>query len=181
MKTLTDKKGRIFNCPNLIEDVVWPNLQFADFSFADLSQAKLDWADLTGALFYKANLQVADLRFANLQRVRLQFADLQGTNLYKADLQGAVGINPAMMLLAHWGFLEDETIKLAMMYDCANLENGKERFQLWFKTGDCPFSDSRYQRACNFYEVRVLWDENIPLISALELMKRIFKEKLKAF
>ena len=56
---------------------------------ADLMGAYLAEADLREAFLYKANLSGADLRGANLSRAYLAEANLRGANLSGADLRGA--------------------------------------------------------------------------------------------
>ena len=52
------------------------NLSGADLSYADLSEAWLDQADLSGANFIKANLSGAKLHLAKLKRAIFQPKDL---------------------------------------------------------------------------------------------------------
>jgi hypothetical protein len=53
---------------------------------ANLSEAKLLWADLRAANLCRANLSGADLRNADLSRANLSRADLRGANLHGATL-----------------------------------------------------------------------------------------------
>ena len=82
-----------------------------------------------------------------------------------------------MILLVQWGVLSDKLTKLAMMYDAVNCPDGIKLFNKWKKTGICPFKDAVYQRACNFIQVRSLWSPRTRKVTALELVKLIFKEK----
>jgi hypothetical protein len=75
------------------------NLREADLSGAnlrgaDLREANLSWADLRGADLREANLRWADLRradlsWADLRRADLRRADLRGANLREVDLSEA--------------------------------------------------------------------------------------------
>jgi len=57
---------------------------------ANLTGAKLRWADLRGAFLRWANLSGADLREADLREADLSGAALSGAFLRRADLSGAV-------------------------------------------------------------------------------------------
>ena len=61
----------------------------ADFYFADLRDATLDYANLRQANLYGADLSGANLCKADLRGANLYGADLSGAILYGADLRGA--------------------------------------------------------------------------------------------
>jgi hypothetical protein len=100
--------------PDLREaDLSDAKLGYANFSRADLSGANLTWAyllkaDLTGANLSAAGLQWANLIWANLSRANLSGADLKGANLSwvngrevnlsGADLQGATLVDMDLTL-----------------------------------------------------------------------------------
>lgn len=67
----------------------WIDLSFAHLSGADLNGANLRRADLNGAHLSGANLRRADLSWANLNRANLNGAHLSGANLRRADLKDA--------------------------------------------------------------------------------------------
>ena len=70
-------------------DLTWANLREADLTRADLTGADLAWADLTRADLTEANLTKADLRWANLTGADLRGADLTEADLHWANLTGA--------------------------------------------------------------------------------------------
>jgi hypothetical protein len=70
------------------------NLAVTDLRDADLTKARLQGADLTGAQLRDANLrraqlQGADMSWARMQDAHLNGAQLQNADLYHAHLQGA--------------------------------------------------------------------------------------------
>ena len=65
------------------------NLSGADLSGAALYEANLSRANLRGADLHNANLRGADLRDADLSGADLRDADLRGTDLLRADLHNA--------------------------------------------------------------------------------------------
>ena len=65
------------------------DLSRADLSGADLSDADLSRADLSRADLSDADLSRADLSRADLSRADLSRADLSGADLSRADLSGA--------------------------------------------------------------------------------------------
>ena len=70
-------------------DLRWANLSGADLKEADLRWADLRWANLSGANLRWANLRWTNLSGASLSGADLRRADLSGANLKKADLSGA--------------------------------------------------------------------------------------------
>jgi hypothetical protein len=64
-------------------------LSRADLSGADLRDANLISADLSGAFFFCADLSDADLSGADLRDANLISADLSGAFFFRADLSGA--------------------------------------------------------------------------------------------
>ena len=68
---------------------VCADLREADLSGANLSGADLRRADLSGADLSGANLRGADLHGADLSEANLRGADLRGANLHGADLNEA--------------------------------------------------------------------------------------------
>ena len=65
------------------------NLSEADLSGANLREANLSWADLSRANLREANLREANLSGADLSRANLREANLREANLSWADLSGA--------------------------------------------------------------------------------------------
>ena len=65
------------------------NKEEAEANKADLREADLRWADLSGANLRWADLRWADLSGANLREADLRWADLRWANLRRADLSGA--------------------------------------------------------------------------------------------
>ncbi len=147
-------------------------------------QANLYGANLSGANLYGANLSGANLIGANLSGANLSGANLYGANLYGASLNGAslngaTGICPSTMLLAHWNCVSDELCKKLMAYDAQNHPN-PELFNVWKKTGTCPYSNCKVTRVCNFIQSKNLWDStllNLPKFSSYELMLELFSER----
>jgi hypothetical protein len=157
------------------------NLSRADLSSADLSDANLSRANLFGAYLsfanlFGANLFVADLSSANLTGAYLSNANLSGADLSGADLSSTKLPSPSEVLLANWGELSDELTQKAMAYD-ASFHHDPSSFDRWKKTGVCPYSDVKYQRACNFRENSSLWDPSIPAPRGFDLMVEIIREK----
>ncbi len=70
-------------------------LQGANFTGAILQKVDLSGTDLRKAIFTRAVLKDANLEGANLQEARLEFAELDGINLHGANLVGAdfTGVN----------------------------------------------------------------------------------------
>jgi hypothetical protein len=67
------------------------NLRWADLSEANLSGANLRWANLGGANLGGANLSEADLSGANISEANLSEADLSEANLSGANIRWAIG------------------------------------------------------------------------------------------
>jgi len=111
------------------------------------------------------------LRDANLRDANLRYA-----NLSDAKVATVKWPSPTMVLLANWRVVPDELTQLLMKYDMSNHPNHKA-FEVWVKTGACPYHSCSVQRAANFQEQRKLFDPNAPLLSAYELMQRLLKEK----
>ena len=77
-------------------DLSGANLSYASLRNADLSSANLRGANLSGADLSYANLRYADLRYAdlssaNLRGADLRAADLSGANLRAANLRWCIG------------------------------------------------------------------------------------------
>jgi uncharacterized protein YjbI with pentapeptide repeats len=66
------------------------NLRNARLDYADLSGSNLDSANLSGAILYLADLSSANLGSVNLSGAILYYADLSGANLDHANLSSAV-------------------------------------------------------------------------------------------
>ena len=128
-------------------------------------------ANLSGANLSRANLFGANLSGADLSR-----ANLSGANLYGADLSGANLPSPTGMLLAQWGEISDLLCQQAMVFD-ASCHNDPKLFDNWKENGTCPYSNSKFQRACNFRERRDLWDSTIPVPRVWDLMVALIREK----
>lgn len=78
-----DDEGRVNGA------VIGVNLQYADFSGADLEDADLSWATMKGTNFQGANLSGASLAHGHLEYARMRGADLTGVNFAGADLRSA--------------------------------------------------------------------------------------------
>ena len=133
---------------------------------SDLQNANLSGADLSEANLYRANLSGANLSGANLYG-----ANLSGANLYRANLSSPTG-----MLLAQWGEVSALLCQQAMAFD-ASCHNDPKLFDNWKENGNCPYSNSKFQRACNFREKRDLWDSTIPVPRVWDLMVALIREK----
>ena len=138
-------------------------------------------ANLSGANLYRANLSGANLSGANLSGADLSGANLFGANLSRADLSranlsGANLPSPTGMLLAQWGEISDLLCQQAMVFD-ASCHNDPKLFDNWKENGTCPYSNSKFQRACNFRERRDLWDSTIPVPRVWDLMVALIREK----
>ncbi len=72
-----------------IPDLNYANLSHADLSNASLSRANLDGADFDGANLSRANFYGADLSNADLSNANLTSANLLSANLSHADLHNA--------------------------------------------------------------------------------------------
>ena len=117
-----------------------------------------------------------NLEDCDLQEIDLSGADLSGAYLSRADLSGANLPSPTGMLLAQWGELSDNLTIQAMAFD-ANCHNDPLAFDVWKKTGICPYQNSKFQRACNFREKRKLWDSSFNVPRIWDLMVAIIREK----
>lgn len=154
----------------------------ADLSNADLSNANLSNADLSSANLSYADLSYADLSYANLSNANLSNASLSYASLSYADLSNANLPSNGMLLLSFWRNLSPELCKIAMVYDCINLENGPELFQQWKDTGKCPYKNSKTSREINFVEDKALWENSLIEThqkSAREIVQMLIKEKCK--
>jgi len=103
-------------------------------------------------------------------------ANLSGANLSYANLSGANLPSPSTVLLANWGQLSDELTAKAMAYD-AFFHDDPNAFTIRAQGGACPYYGKSFQRACNFYENKYLWDPNLPCPRGFDLMVEIIKEK----
>jgi uncharacterized protein YjbI with pentapeptide repeats len=65
------------------------DLSGANLSEADLARANLSGANLAGAYLHEANLRGADLSEADLREANLRGANLRGADLSEANLTGA--------------------------------------------------------------------------------------------
>ena len=119
----------------------------------------------------RVNLSGADLSGANLSGANLYGANLSGANLYRANLSSPTG-----MLLAQWGEVSALLCQQAMAFD-ASCHNDPKLFDNWKENGNCPYSNSKFQRACNFREKRDLWDSTIPVPRVWDLMVALIREK----
>lgn len=61
-----------------------------NLSMADISKAKLRFADLSESMFYRTSFTGAKLRGANLSEVNIQESDFVESNLIQADLSDAI-------------------------------------------------------------------------------------------
>ena len=86
-------------------DLRWADLRWANLSGADLSRADLSGANLSEADLSRADLSGANLSRADLSRADLSRADLSGANLSRADLSRA-DLSGAKGLLSTVNFLE---------------------------------------------------------------------------
>jgi len=123
-----------------------------------------------------ANLSGANLSGADLSRANLFGANLYGANLSGANLYGANLCSPTGMLLAQWGEISDSLCQQAMAFD-ASCHNDPKLFDNWKENGTCPYSNSKFQRACNFREKRNLWNSAIPVPRVWDLMVALIREK----
>ena len=139
-------------------------------------RANFSRANLSGANLYRANLYGANLFGANLSEAKLSEANLSGADLSGANLSGAKLSSPTGMLLAQWGEISDLLCQQAMAFD-ASCHNDPKLFDNWKENGTCPYSNSKFQRACNFREKRDLWDSTIPVPRAWDLMVALIREK----
>jgi hypothetical protein len=105
------------------------NLSYADLYNADLSNAYLESANLDGANLPYANLSYAYLESANLSNANLSYADLYNANLPYADLYNA---NLPYANLSY-AYLESANLDGAYL-DGANLDNAN----LYNATGLSP-------------------------------------------
>ena len=104
-----------------------------------------------------ADLRSADLRSADLRSADLRFADLRSADLRFANLPA-----PTMILLADWHQLSDAITLALMRLDCSACLDGKKKFELWSKGGECPYENARFQQVANFQEKRDLWSYGPP-------------------
>ena len=97
---------------------------------ANLYGAKLDFADLTGAILCGANLNGTNLHRAKMRNADLNGASLNGANLYGADLTRAnlcgVGFYDAILTRAK---LDGADLTDAR-FDGAEIEGGRKVIQL---------------------------------------------------
>jgi hypothetical protein len=133
-------------------------------------------ANIYRANLYYANLSGANLSYANLSYANFYNANLSDANISDANLLSATLPSPSEVLLANWGELSDDLTQKAMAYD-AFFHQDPSSFDRWNETGECPYSDVKYQRACNFREKAELWDPTIPCPRGFDLMVEIIKEK----
>jgi len=152
------------------------DLSKADFSGATLRGAILRWADLSGASFSWADLSGAIFSGADLSEAIFSGANLSGADLNGANLRGAGLPAPTMVLLAYWGDLPNELCQRAMAYDAA-CHPDPEAFTLWAETGTCPYSGTKFERACFFNESRKLWDPTVPAPRPWDLMVDLIRAK----
>ena len=102
-------------------------------------------------------------------------ADLRQANLTRANLTGADLPSPTILLLADWGEVSDKLCTKLMRYDASNHPE-PSKFDDWAKGGECPYTDSHWERAANFKEKKELWKAG-EAKSALELVMMLFNEK----
>ena len=133
-------------------------------------------ANLSGANLSRADLSGANLSRANLSGANLSRADLFGANLSRANLSGANLPAPTGMLLVQWGEISDLLCQQAMAFD-ASCHNDSSLFDNWKENGTCPYSNSKFQRACNFREKRDLWNPSIKVPRVWDLMVALIREK----
>mgnify|MGYP001564128835 CR=1 FL=1 len=143
---------------------------------ADFSGANLWGANLYGANLYGANLYGADLSGANLRDANLRGANLRGAKYNDKTMWPA----PSMVLLALWGEVSDQLCADLMAHDAANHPEPKS-FNVWKKTGACPYGNLNFQRSANFREKPELWNARLlkKNPTAISLVMRLLKEKLK--
>jgi hypothetical protein len=160
-------------------------LRGANLSGAYLRGANLRGANLHGANLSETNLSGANLRGADLSGAYLRGAYLRGANLRGADLRGADLQetrlpSPTMVLLAHWGRVSDDLTRRLMAFDAA-CHPEPEAFNVWARTGKCPYGDCRVERAARFEERSSLWTPDLLTLreSPYELMVAVLKEETK--
>jgi pentapeptide repeat protein len=117
-------------------------LQYIDLSGANLLRATFRGADVRGGKFIKSQLEFADLVSANFRNAHFQEADLHSASLQDADLNGAdlrdsdlEGVDLAKadlrntdLLKAKWEKISD--IKLANIFGIKNAPPGFEKWAL---------------------------------------------------
>jgi uncharacterized protein YjbI with pentapeptide repeats len=123
------KRNRRTTDPILHTELWYANLSQANLYEARLSGVSLLMADLSGAKLVRAILHEADLRAANLSQAylheaNLSGADLNGANLSKANLSGA-NLNGANLTRANlsganlsWATLVHTNLKRANLQGC---------------------------------------------------------------
>lgn len=143
----------------------------SNFAYATMTNAVLKTCD-----FHSSNLSNANLSDSDLENSDLWNCVFNGTYLTNCNLKGVRIGSPTMILLANWGELSDELTTLAMAYD-ASCHQDKKSFEDWSKWGSCPYKTTNYDRACKFVESRQLWNSEIKVPGAFELMIKIIREK----
>jgi uncharacterized protein YjbI with pentapeptide repeats len=156
------------------------NLRGANLHGANLSETNLSGANLRGADLSGAYLRGAYLRGANLRGADLSGAYLRGADLSGADLQETRLPSPTMVLLAHWGRVSADLTRRLMAFDAA-CHPEPEAFNVWARTGKCPYGDFRVERAARFEERSSLWTPDLLTLreSPYELMVAVLKEETK--
>ena len=126
------------------------DLRYTDLYCANLSDADLRYANLTGANLYCANLNDADLRYTDLR-----YANLTGANLYCANLYCA-NLSDANLYCAN---LSDADLYCADL-SYANLNDAD------LNDADLRYTDLRYAnlRYANLYCANISEAKNIPFI-----------------
>ena len=131
------------------------NLEFADFSDANLAYVNLSDANLRSTDFYRANLENSSLEDANLAytslyKVNLEAADLEDARLFDVDLSSA-SLKSAN--------LESATLKFANL-ESTDLEEANLKDASFIRVNNLTYS--QIKSACNWDKAvyKSNWDDN---------------------
>ena len=114
----------------------WANLSGADLRGANLHEANLRWANLSGANLSGADLREADLRWANLRGADLSEADLSGNVKYAAcSFTGHGECGRQLLALSIDGYVK---------YHCGCFRGTREELCAYIDNGEKRYRESRY-------------------------------------
>lgn len=182
-----------FTGANLTEaKLIRANLANTKFIGADLTETifirtDLLETDFTGANLTNANLSGSNLTRADLTRSDLTRADLTRTNLFEAVLTRANIEFPQIPSIGLLSVINLENlpddITLELMRRDADVHPYPDKFDVWAKGGDCPYTDndgninSNGERKWIFEveEKRHLWKPGKPTMTDEELITAICK------